>query len=296
MNGQVVPDEVSIVEFGALMWQGRLWVCGITFLFILVSAVWGWSISNVYRSQVLLVPSDDLSSKSSVSGSLSGIAGLAGISIGSQGVSGARLTIEVLRSRAFLFDFIDRHDICSQLLYVDGWNKSTNKLLVGGEELDARTVEGEGSLQLAYAELLERLVVNVDNESGFISISLENYSPFIAKEWLDSLVSEVNQEMKQRKINETKRRIGFLQQQLKKTAISEMRSVLFNLIEEQTRVLMMAMAREEFALKTIDPAIVPEKKHRPKRAVILLVGAGLGLVVSCLFVFGRSFSRRVVIE
>lgn len=72
-------------------------------------------------------------------------------------------------------------------------------------------------------------------------------------------------------------------EQIQQTNISEVRGSLFSLIEEQTKKLMLANVREEYIFKVVDPAVIPEEKFKPKRAVILaialLIGGTIGTFV-----------------
>jgi LPS O-antigen subunit length determinant protein (WzzB/FepE family) len=52
--------------------------------------------------------------------------------------------------------------------------------------------------------------------------------------------------------------------------------MLFSLIEEQTKTLMLANVRDEYVFSTVDPAVVPELKDKPKRSLIVAVAIVLG--------------------
>jgi LPS O-antigen subunit length determinant protein (WzzB/FepE family) len=64
------------------------------------------------------------------------------------------------------------------------------------------------------------------------------------------------------------------------------------LIEEQTKTIMFANVRDEYVLKTIDPALIPELKSGPKRALICIVGTLLGIILSFFFLVLRFFLKR----
>ena len=55
-------------------------------------------------------------------------------------------------------------------------------------------------------------------------------------------------------------------------------NVIYNLIEEQTKNIMLANVREEYAFKIVDPAIVPEIRVRPARRKIAIMGLLVGLL------------------
>jgi uncharacterized protein involved in exopolysaccharide biosynthesis len=56
---------------------------------------------------------------------------------------------------------------------------------------------------------------------------------------------------------------------------------------------MLANARSEFAFASIDPAVAPEVRSKPKRKIIVLSGVALGLFVGFLVVFALNIFRQV---
>ena len=71
-----------------------------------------------------------------------------------------------------------------------------------------------------------------------------------------------------------------------------METVFYQLIEEQTKNMMLTMVKKEYVFKTIDPAQVPDTKARPKRALIVVLGTMLGGVLSLFIVLIRYFFNK----
>ena len=71
-----------------------------------------------------------------------------------------------------------------------------------------------------------------------------------------------------------------------------METVFYQLIEEQTKSMMLTKVKAEYVLKTIDPAQVPDEKAKPKRALIVVLGTMLGGMLSVLIVLIRYFSNK----
>jgi LPS O-antigen subunit length determinant protein (WzzB/FepE family) len=87
-------------------------------------------------------------------------------------------------------------------------------------------------------------------------------------------------------VAEAEQSIAYLDEQIENTSLAEMRSVFFRLIEDQTRTIVLAKISNEYLFKTIDPAIVPEKKDSPKRSLMVifatLFGGLLGMIAHVL--------------
>ena len=91
---------------------------------------------------------------------------------------------------------------------------------------------------------------------------------------------------------EAQNSIDYLTNQLENIQVSSMETVFYQLIEEQTKSMMLTMVKAEYVLKTIDPAQVPDEKDSPKRALIVVLGTMLGGMLSVLIVLIRYFSKK----
>ena len=99
--------------------------------------------------------------------------------------------------------------------------------------------------------------------------------------------------MRGRELAEANRAIEYINGQLARTQLVSMQNVFYTLIEQQTRTVMLADIRDEYALETLDPAVVAEEKSAPSRALICIIGTLLGGMLSTLFVFlPHAFSKR----
>ena len=125
-----------------------------------------------------------------------------------------------------------------------------------------------------------------------MSVSIEYYSPQIAKQWLDMYVAAINAHMQQRQMEKVTNNINYLQAQIEKTSIAEMREVFYNIIEEQTKSKMLAEASPEYAFVTVSPSMVPEIKSQPQRALICILGTLLGGMLSVLLVLVMHYARK----
>ncbi len=71
-----------------------------------------------------------------------------------------------------------------------------------------------------------------------------------------------------------------------------MQTVFYKLIEEQTKTQMLAEVNQEYVFKTLDPAVVPEEKAKPKRALMVVLGGILGGMLGIMLVLARHAMRR----
>jgi LPS O-antigen subunit length determinant protein (WzzB/FepE family) len=125
-----------------------------------------------------------------------------------------------------------------------------------------------------------------------VTVSIEHKSPYVAKQWVDWLVTDINQVMKQRDVTEAKRSTEYLEKQIEQTNVADIRTVLYKLVEEQAKIIMFAEVRDEYIFKTVDPALVPEEKAKPKRALICVLGTLLGGMLAVFIVLVRYFVKK----
>lgn len=299
-GGKAHEDEIGLLELCNVLWKGKWMIIGITMIFAVVSVVYALSLPNIYKSEALLAPAEENAGGglAGMVGGLGGLASLAGMNV-SGGSNKITLAIEVMTSRQFITRFIDRHDLLVDLMAVKGWDRGADKLLVDESLYDEKKNKWvrepksphgiEPSLQEAYEAFLKLFNVSEDKETNLVTISVEYFSPAIAKEWVELLVRDINEEIKRRDVAEAEKSIEYLSEQLQKISIADMQTVFYELIEEQTKTIMFAEVRDEYIFKTVDKAFVPEERLRPKKALICVLGGVLGVILSVGFVLVRHF-------
>ena len=277
-------DEIDLKELFLALWKGKWIIILITFLFAIGGVAYALSKPNIYKAEVILAPANGAQS-SGLSSQLGGLASLAGINIGSSGTDDKAMALAVLKSRKFVNAYIKKHNLLVPLMASKEWDQLTGELVINQEVYDisqkkwADDDKGESlepSAWEAYKTFLGALSVDENKDNGLVTLSITHLSPIIAKQWVEGLVTELNQWMKRESLDETKKNIGYLEGQIDKTSISDMQTVFYQLIEEQTKSLMLAEVQDEFAFKVIDPAVVPEEKVGPKRALICVLAVLLG--------------------
>jgi uncharacterized protein involved in exopolysaccharide biosynthesis len=297
-------DEIDLAELWRAIWSGKLLIIVISFVFAVSSIFFALSKPDVYKASILLSPasSDSAGGMGALAGQFGGLASLAGISLGGGGTDKTALALEIIKSRAFLETFIIRHKLLVPLIASEKWDRINDELVVDDEIYDVNSNKWIREVSFpktvvpspweAYQEFLKLTSVSQDKTTSLVTIEVEFYSPEIAKTWLKLLVADVNDFMRQQDEIEAQSSIDYLTKQLEKTEVSAMETVFYQLIEEQTKNMMLTKVSDEYVLKTIDPAQVPEKKAGPKRALIVVLGTMLGGIVSVLIVLIRYFSQN----
>lgn len=302
--GPLVNNEISLRELLSEVWRGKWIVASLTLLFSVAAVLYALSLPNIYKSEVLLAPVTEESGMK-LPGQLGGLASLAGVNLGgSSGVDKISLALEIIESRGFLARFIEKYALKLQVMAVKNWSMSDNTLIYDDDIYDIQNdlwvrdvsapLKPEPSLLETTQAFSKMFNVSKDKISGIVTLSVEFPSPIIAQQWVTLIVKEINDDMRRRDLEEAESSITYLNRQLEQTNLSDMRAMLFSLIEEQTKTIMLANVRDEYVLKTVDAAVVPELKVGPKRAIIVGIGFSIGLLLGVFFVVIRKFSSNSI--
>lgn len=315
-QNQMADDEIDLKELFLVIWKDKWIIILLTILFAGGGVFYAISQPNTYTSAVLLAPAQDEGS-SGLGGQLGGLAALAGVNIGGSGGTDVKTqALAVLQSRIFIDAFIEKNDLLVPLMASEKWipevkawdqekqkwNEAPAKHILDAELYDIKNkqwlVNEETKQSLkptmwnANKAFKALIATSEDKENGMVTISVTHHSPIIAQQWAELLVVEINAWMKNDKLTETEKNIGYLRKQLEQTAIAEVRTLFFQMIEGQFKNKMLAEVQAEYVFKTIDPAIVPEEKAGPKRALICVLATLLGGMFGVFLVLVRHFIKK----
>jgi uncharacterized protein involved in exopolysaccharide biosynthesis len=298
-------DEIDLRELFSVLWQGKWLIIAITAVFAIGAVIFAIKQPNIYKSEALLAPASEEQGGglSGLASQFGGLASLAGVNLGSKGgTDKTELAIEVLKSRQFTSDFIQRHNILADLMAAEKWDRDADKLIYTPELYNEQTntwvreakapFKPEPSMQEAYKVFSKMIAVNKAKETGMVTISVEHISPAVAQQWVAWLIQDINKVMKDRDVAEANRSSEFLNKQIALTNVADIRTILYKLVEEQAKTIMFAEVRDEYVFKTIDPALIPEEKAKPKRALICILGTLLGCMLGVMIILIRYFVRK----
>ena len=292
-------DEIDLRELFATLWAGKWLIIATTFIFAVGGVFYALSKPDIYQASALLAPAQD-SGGSRIGGQLSGLASLAGVNLGGGDANKTTIAKEVLQSRAFLTDFIHRHNLSEELMATEAWDKSQQEWVYNTDVYNPASEEWgtdeEGkSLKPTDWDLVktfkQQLSVAENKDNGMVTVSLKSLSPVAAQQWVEWLGPDINEHMRPQDVQEAEASIDYLESKLQETNIAGMQQVFYQLIESETRTVMLANAQQEYVFKTVDPAVVPQEKSEPKRSLICIVATMLGGMLGVFIVFVRAFIR-----
>jgi uncharacterized protein involved in exopolysaccharide biosynthesis len=195
-----------------------------------------------------------------------------------------REAIATLESRAFVLDFVRRQNALPHL-FPELWDGGTKKW---------KTKTGSPPTDnAAYARFKNKIMkIRRDSEKSTVEVSVRVVDRTLAADWANALVAQLNEKLRQRAIAEATQSLSFLDKELVRTPQVQIRGAIYALVEAQTKEVMLANVRHDYAFRIIDPAAPadPGGYVFPQRFLIAVVGAFMGLFVAVAIVILRNRS------
>ena len=283
-------DVIDLKELFNVLWTAKKLIIQITAIFAIGSVA--------YKSESILLARS--ASENQGLSQYSGLAAMAGVTLPSSGEDKAAQTIELIKSRKFVKHLLTFENILPSMMAAKSYNSASQELLFDQNLYDSETKTWKrkpnknGSIIPSYLEAHEEfknnmLSISQDKITGFISISIEHISPVFAKDILDLIIRESNELLRKKDMEESKQGLEYLTSELSKTPFVELQESINALIEAQLETQMLTQINEDYILIEIEPPFIPEKKSKPSRRLICVIGTMIGGMLSVLIVLIRHY-------
>lgn len=280
-SNQSIPveraDGIDIVGILRVLWRYRYLVVSASIVCAILAAYLALTAKEIFRAEATVteVHENGLSEGSGLAGQIGGLASLAGVALGPGGEDATAQG--VLASRYLIEEFIQRNGLVPLL---------TKHM-------------GSRSTPWFAAKRFQDEVVTIHDDplKGLTTVTIDWTDAPTAAKWANDFVALANELLRAHALEEASRNVDYLNKQIEQTKAVEIQRTLYNLIESETKKLMLANGRIEYAFRIVDPAVAPEVRHSPKRTLMVLSGFALGFVLSSMFALAHdAFRRRKLIQ
>ena len=283
-NPGVSPDEVNILHYWRILIQAKLLLVILTVISGLVGMGVAFTTKPVYEAAVTMVPVEYEAGNAAGLQSLASRAtgGLIDSLFGGR-QSGVQLeALPTLKSRKFLMRFIRDRDVMPLLFAPDSFKQE-----------DPEKIPTLHDANRKFTTTI--LSIEEENRTEVIQLKIHWKDPVIAADWANSLIDQVNFDIRQRVIADSNKSIEYLEQELADTSIVQLKQSIYRLIESQIHTIMLAETRSDYAFRIIDPAIPADIDQfvRPKRLQIVLVSAVFAFGFGIFITIFRDFIHRL---
>ena len=288
-------DEIDFRELFSTLWLNKKFILILTGIFAVLSVIYSLSLTNLYTSQALLVPTSLNSNNTSQYSALASVAGVKlddsspDVTLAIAFINSKKIIRQLIKHESFLPDLMAAkkwHIKSNSIIYDDDLYDKKNKKWVREVDFPFQQVPSE---QEAFELFSEQINITEDKKNQLVTLSVEHISPSVAQQWAEWIIDEANMMVANLRIEEAESSINYLNEQIKLTPYAELRTMFFNLIQQNTQNMMLAKVSKQYALTIIDPPLIPEIKSNPKRALICILGTLLGGMLSLLIILVRKY-------
>ena len=291
-------DEIDLNDILNTLILNRILIFSVTVLFALSSIVYSLNLTNQYRSEAIMSVAGTTASSGALSG-LNGLAGLTGISLPMADDDKSVIAIQIVESRGFLRHLITFEGILPSIMAAKSYDSESQKIQFDPEIYDysksqwigdkGKGLQSKPSYLETYDVYMKGISILKDLNTNLITISFEHISPVFAKEFLELIIRETNQLLRNQDLKESSDAIEFLLSEIPQSSLMSMKNAINQLVLKELETQMMAKVSTEYVFKIIEPPFVPEKKSRPSRALIVIAFSFLGGVFVTLWVLVRRY-------
>jgi len=263
-------DEVGVISLMHVAWRYKVVITIVTAVLTGVAVWLAMTTTFVYRAEATVteVTTNGMGDAGSLASRFGSLASLAGVTLGGNGQT--RESQAVLHSRWLSEEFIRR-------------NKLTAKIMGKGPPSLWLAVDKFRTTVLSFAE---------SKEKGTTTVAIQWRDPKEAAAWANGYVALANEVLRLRALDDSTRNIKYLNEQIAKTDIVGVQRVLYELIENETKIHMLANTRTEYAFTVVDPGAVPEQRVWPRRGLMVMTGVAAGLFVGLFLALALNMLAR----
>ncbi len=301
-NTLVSGDEArGLIDVGAMIkivFDNIKILSALMTLSVVAACIYALILTPVYRSEALLVAAEnDEEALGSLMGGFSQIGSL----FGSPGVTGGSIdnsivAQEVIRSRDFLYSYIQKRDLLVPLLAARNWNIDDASYEINEEAYDLKN-----NKWIAYEEptsfkspiyyeafiILEPLIsVSQDRKTGLIKVNFDHPTPQLASQWLSWLLDDLNDYFREDDSKEAEASVQYLTKVIQDNPVKQVDIVLTSLIEKQLNTLMLANSKSGYVYKILDTPYEPIQRISPRRTLIVIVITGFSAIFFAFLILG----------
>jgi uncharacterized protein involved in exopolysaccharide biosynthesis len=282
VDQHISVEKQADLDLPALLrvaWKHKFLVILVTFAAAIAAVVLALTTKPIYRAEVVIteVHEGSMGTGGALASQIGGLASMAGINLGA-GSNASRSAQAILKSRHLVEEFVKRNSLLPELF---------------------RNSKKPPTLWLAVKRFQEGILrISEDTRQGKTTLTVDWTDAETAARWANGLVALANELIRARALDEANRNVAYLREQINRTTVVELQRVMYDLIENETKTLMLANARIEYAFTVVDPAVPPELRISPQRTLMVAAGLILGFCLGIALAFsveviGRRRGRSI---
>ena len=274
-------DEINLLDLFIVLLKHKVMIFSVALLAGILAVVISMQMPNIYRSECTIAPTTQEKS----GGALSALGGFGAMIASEAGIIAAGSLEQfdvVLKSRELTNAIVRKYNLLP-ILFEKSWDVENKRW----------KVKKPPTLQDAYFAVQGLLKVAPDKKQNIMRLSAEMKDPLMARRILDYYVTGLSEFLRQQTLEEASAQQAQLSQQLAKTTDPLLKNRLYELIARQIEKDTLAKVQKHFSFNVIDPAFVPEKKFKPKRAQICILSVVVAFFIAVFLAFFLEYMHNL---
>lgn len=293
----IQEDEIDLRELWQTIKDGKRTVFLTTAIIVFFTLIFALRTPNTYSAQAVLVPTEI--DKGTLS-SLGGLAAMAGVNIGGSAMTPDVAFQSLLDNYEFMHSFVLRHKIdeyyfddnLSQrfvfALGFDGLYQLTNS------PKDWEDIDREEEIFKLVEAIQKNFSISSDKKSGLITVAYSDYDRVFAPQMVNKFLEDASKYLVENELANIESRLRYFQEELTKAEGIELRQNISSLISSILEKQIMTKSKKYYQCDALSMPFEPyiKDKTKPKRGLIMVVGAVTGVILGVFSVFFLAFIRK----
>ena len=280
------PRTVTLLDIAGMIADLRWFWLGGAVIGLAIAIAATLLMAPTYRASITVMPvTDSRQIAGAIPGLLARFGGGGALGLGDQ--SSRDESVAVLKSRQFTQQLIT-DEALMPILFADQWDAEGQRW----REMAPERVPTTWDAWQYFDRKIRR--IREDRDRGLITIDIDWSDPALAARWANLLVERVNEELRQRRLEQLEKSVVLLGEELQSAQFVELRQAIASVIESQINERMLAKTRREFAFRVIDAAQPPDadQPESPRPLLYAVLGVTLGALAGLAAGLLRRYATR----
>ncbi len=294
----IEEDEIDLRELFATIMRGKKIIIIFTLAVIAITFIYVLKLPNIYKSEAILIPTEN---KSGGLGSLGGLAAMAGVSVGGGSMTPDVAFNSLLNNYAFMRTFVIRNKMVE---YYSQYNVDENYVFALGyrgvyEFFKAENNEDEiknkdDTIYSIIKKIRSGITISSDKKTALITVSYSDADRAYTPKVVEAFLKDASSYLVTNNLKNIDAKLKYFQTELTTADSIELRQNISTMISNIVQEKVMMKSKKYYqcdVLTQASPSYIKDKT-KPKRGLILVVSAVTALILSIFLVFFLAFLKN----
>lgn len=284
VKGRSIEDGIDLVSLFLTLWRRKAWILAGTGLVTAAGLIHAFTATPVYHAQATISPKET-EKGGDASRLLSQFGGMGGMVASQLGMGNTNLDkIEIILKGHELAEAVITRNNLMPVLFAEKWNAKDSAWL----PMDSA---GIPTLRDGMDLLKDRiLTVTIDAKKNILRTEVEFPDPLIAKQLVDNYLTALNDKIRSDVKTDAERNYEYLERQMFNTPDPVLKEKIQNMISYEIEKIMLVSSQ---SFDILEKPMVPMRRSKPNRKLIVMLALLIGALGSTAVVFGWSWSAEL---